>query len=299
MSNQDLLDLFASYIINEKQYAQNTKTAYISDISEFASFLKESGNPDFTAVKLLDARIYLAHLTDTQYSRSSISRKISSLSAFYQFLINNDIIVDNPFAHLNIKNDGLTLPKFFYSEEIAELFQAAEGEDPLDYRNLALLEILYGTGIRVGECAAITLDAIDFDLNILLVTGKGNKDRYVPFGHFASEAVRTYLEEGRKVLMSHYHEEHNYLFINSRGAHLTVGGIQYILKQLIKKTSLTSNITPHMLRHSFATHMLNNGADIRTVQELLGHSSLSTTQIYTHVTTESLQADYNKYFPRA
>lgn len=166
-------------------------------------------------------------------------------------------------------------------------------------RNQALLEVLYGTGIRVSECANLTVDAVDFQASVLLVHGKGNKDRYVPFGSFAQDALKDYLENGRALLMTKYQKKHPYVFVNHHGEQITPTGIEYVLNQLIKKSSLNAEIHPHMLRHTFATHLLNNGADMRTVQELLGHANLSTTQIYAHVTKESLQKNYRTFHPRA
>lgn len=293
------IKLFSDYLTNERHYSEHTNLAYIDDLLAFERFLKETGEEDILAVELSDARIYLSYLTDQKYSRSSISRKISSIRAFYQFLLNNEIVKDNPFSYLHLKKRGSRLPSFFYEEEMKALFEAAEGDRPLDLRNLALLEILYGTGIRVSECQGIQLDDIDLSMGMLFVKGKGRKERYVPFGHYASEAVKDYIENGRHELMSKYNKDHDHLFINHHGDQITQNGIQFVLTQLIKKSSLSQNITPHMLRHTFATHLLNNGADIRTVQELLGHKSLSSTQIYTHVTTEHLQKDYNSYHPRA
>lgn len=179
------------------------------------------------------------------------------------------------------------------------LFESAQGEQPLDLRNQALLEVLYGTGIRVSECANLTVDAVDFQASVLLVHGKGNKDRYVPFGSFAQDALKDYLENSRALLMTKYQKKHPYVFVNHHGEQITPTGIEYVLNQLIKKSSLNAEIHPHMLRHTFATHLLNNGADMRTVQELLGHANLSTTQIYAHVTKESLQKNYRTFHPRA
>ena len=190
------------------------------------------------------------------------------------------------------------MKKFFYEKEMQQLFDAVRGDDPLSQRNSALLELLYATGMRVSECANLLLDQLDFSNGIVLIHGKGDKDRYVPFGSFAQRALEKYFKSGRKILMEKGHQDHQFVFVNSRGGNLTSRGISYILDQIIKKTSLTSDIHPHMIRHTFATHMLEHGADLRTVQELLGHSSLSTTQIYTHVTMEHLQKDYKKYFPR-
>lgn len=290
---------FRDYLIHERHYSELTEKAYTDDIHHFLQFLKETGNEQLDTVTLQDARIYLGVLTDERYSRNSISRKISSLRSFYQFLMTNHKVEENPFSYLNLKNRSLALPNFFYSKEMEKLFEAAEGLEPLEIRNKALLEILYGTGIRVSECRTATLNNLDLDMGMLLVHGKGNKERFVPFGQYATAALEEYLEKCRTPLMKKYNKEHDYLFINHHGDPITSEGIQYILNQLIKKSSLTANIHPHMLRHTFATHMLNNGADMRTVQELLGHASLSSTQIYTHVTKEHLQQDYKKFFPRA
>lgn len=288
-----------NYLIHERHYSDLTKKAYLEDIEAFSSFLKESGNDDLLAVTLPDARVYLGYLNDREYSRTSISRKISSLRAFYQFLLNNELASDNPFSYLNMKKRGLRLPTFFYSQEMEKLFEAAVGTKPLDYRNIAILEVLYGTGIRVSECTGLKMEDVDFDMGVMLVKGKGNKERYVPFGHYASIAFQEYIEVTRTVIMTKYAKDHDFLFINHHGDQITQAGVQYTLNQILKKSTLTSNISPHMLRHTFATHLLDNGADMRTVQELLGHKSLSSTQIYAHVTKEHLQSDYRKYHPRA
>ena len=297
--DRDMIKEFVLYLTHERNYSDLTIKAYSDDIAHFTEFLLETGNADFFTVELLDARIYLSKLADDKYSRTSISRKISSLRAFYQYLMNHEFIAENPFSYLHLKKNGFRLPNFFYSEEIELLFEAAGGTNPLDYRDRVILEILYGTGIRVSECQALTLADIDLDLGIMLVVGKGNRERYVPFGEYAKLAIEEYIENCRTPLMQEYQKEHAFLLVSQYGDHISVSGIQYALNQLVKKTSLTSNIHPHKLRHSFATHLLDNGADMRTVQELLGHKSLSSTQIYTHVTKDHLLKDYQKFHPRA
>jgi integrase/recombinase XerC len=297
--NEELVNEFMNYLTHERNYSDLTKEAYAEDIYHFLEFLKETGDEDLKKVELSDARIYLSRLTDEQYSRSSISRKISSLRAFYQYLLSHQFISENPFSYLHLKKTGLRLPNFFYDEEIQKLFEAAAGTEPLDFRDNAILEILYGTGIRVSECQALKIEDVDLDLGVLLVLGKGNRERYVPFGEYARIAIENYIENCRTPLMKKYQKDHEYLLISQYGDHISVSGIQYALNQLIKQTSLTSSIHPHKLRHSFATHLLDNGADMRTVQELLGHKSLSSTQIYTHVTKDHLLKDYSKFHPRA
>lgn len=297
--NSNLVREFMNYLLYERNYSDLTVKAYQDDIEHFLTFLEETGQKDLLMIEILDARIYLSLLTDEKYSRSSISRKISSLRAFYHYLLSNEYVTENPFSYLHLKKSGLRLPNFFYDEEIELLFDAASGTEPLDFRDKAILEVLYGTGIRVSECQQLKLEDVDLDFGLLLVLGKGNRERYVPFGEYAKIAIEAYIEECRNPLMSRYNKDHDYLFVSQYGDHISVSGIQYALNQLIKQTSLTSSIHPHKLRHSFATHLLDNGADMRTVQELLGHKSLSSTQIYTHVTKDHLLKDYKKFHPRA
>ncbi len=297
--NTSLIDEFMRYLTHERNYSELTSKAYLDDIQHFMAFLEETGQSDLLSIELLDARIYLSQLTDEKYNRSSISRKISSLRAFYQYLLRHEFIDENPFSYLHLKKSGLKLPNFFYGEEMELLFEAASGSEALDMRDRVILEILYGTGIRVSECQQLKLQDIDLDFGVLLVLGKGSRERYVPFGEFAKMAIEEYIEHCRDPLMAKYDKEHDYLLVSQYGDHISVSGIQYALNQLIKQTSLTSSIHPHKLRHSFATHLLDNGADMRTVQELLGHKSLSSTQIYTHVTKDHLLKDYNKFHPRA
>lgn len=299
MTNLELKKIFLLYLITERHYSELTKKAYEEDINEFTDFLSVTGEPSYESVSLQEVRIFLGELSERELSRNTISRKISSLRAFYQFLLKNEVVTENPFSYIHLKKKTLRLPRFFYEKEIDALFEAVKGERTLDFRNEALLEVLYGTGIRLSECKNIQMKDIDFDLGVVLIRGKGNKERYVPFGHYAAAAIQEYLEKGRTVLMEKYQKEHGFLFVNQYGAPISNSGIEYILNQIIKKSSLTANIHPHMLRHSFATHLLNNGADMRTVQELLGHASLSSTQIYAHVTKEHLQKNYRKFHPRA
>ncbi|MFV0557212.1 MAG: tyrosine recombinase XerC [Enterococcus sp.] len=288
---------FYRYLIYERGYSEKTKQAYEDDFVAFVAFLSESGDGNYLAVDYRDVRVYLSYLNENGYSRNSISRKMASLRSFYQFLLKQAVITENPFSYVHLKKKPGKLPRFFYDQEMESLFASTQGIEPLTQRNRALLEILYGSGLRVSECANLTLGDIDWFATVLLIRGKGNKERYVPFGSFAAQALQEYLAHGRKSLMKQ--KKHEFVFVNHLGEQITPTGIEYVLNQLIKKSSLDSKIHPHMLRHTFATHLLNNGADMRTVQELLGHANLSTTQIYAHVTKESLQKNYRQFHPRA
>lgn len=299
MLEQTWKDKFLRYLIVERGYSEKTREAYEEDLTNFERFLTESGEDDLLKINHLDVRVYLSYLTDERYSRNSISRKIASLRSFYQYLLKEEVIKENPFSYVHLKKKNLKLPRFFYENEMQALFDSVKGEKPLDLRNHALLEVLYGSGIRLSECSNLKLAEIDFDSEVMLIHGKGNKERYAPLGSFAQDALQEYFEKGRKVLMDKYHKSHDYVFVNHHGEPITPTGIEYVLNQVIKKSSLDSSIHPHMLRHTFATHLLNNGADMRTVQELLGHANLSTTQIYAHVTKESLQKNYRSFHPRA
>ena len=299
MKEKKLIDKFVENLMVNHHYSKETKKSYLEDIDNFVSFLDQNGGfHGFTKINRIDVETYLTYLDEKNYADETVSRRISALRSFYNFLVRNKFIKSNPFDLVQLRHKGRKLPRFFYEKEMNQLFEAVKGDDPLSQRNAALLELLYATGMRVSECSNLLLDQLDFSNEIVLIHGKGDKDRYVPFGSYAKSALEVYFDQGRKVLMTKNHQDHQYVFVNSRGKNLTSRGIEYILNQIIKQTSLTSDIHPHMIRHTFATHMLDHGADLRTVQELLGHSSLSTTQIYTHVTMEHLQKDYKKYFPR-
>ncbi|WP_156660414.1 tyrosine recombinase XerC [Secundilactobacillus odoratitofui] len=296
------VELFITYLESERQYSVDTVTAYREDLAAFQQFLSTTDSQDdLLKVTKLDVQVYLSQLYDEHKARTTIARKISSLRSFYDFMIREGLQSKNPFAYVTLKKRPAPLPRFFYEKEMTALFQAAAAnpDDLLAKRDSAILEVLYGTGIRVSECCQLQLVDIDFDRQLMLIHGKGNKERYVPFGHYAKDALTEYMQMTRQPLMAKYHKDHQTVFINHYGDPITSTGIEYVLNQMIDRSTLTGDIHPHMLRHTFATHLLNNGADLRTVQELLGHSSLSTTQIYTHVTKSQLQRDYRRFFPRA
>lgn len=298
-TNEELKRFFEEYLYLEKNYSSHTIKAYLSDVNHLENYLKmANGQADFTEVSLNDARLFISYLFDKNYERSSVARIVSSLRLFYQILITHQRVENNPFASINIRSKKERLPSFFYSEELAQIFDHIQGNDPLDCRDRALIEVLYGTGIRVSECQQLTWEHIDLDRRSILIQGKGQRERYVFFGESAQKALIDYKKYGRRPLMNRYHKDHDFVFINHYGDLITTAGIQYILKKLIKKAGLSSSAYPHKFRHTFATHLLDNGADVRTVQELLGHKSLSSTQIYTHVTKENLFKSYQQFHPR-
>lgn len=292
--------LYIEYLDSERQYSKLTIKAYLSDIDEFEYFLNNNGGfTGFNKIDGLEVRVYLNELYDRKLARTSIARKISSLRMFYQFLITNKYATDNPFSNVSLRKHQNHLPEFFYETEMVALFDSAyDHSNKLWQRNAALVEFLYATGARVAEISNLKLNQIDFKQRLVLIHGKGNKDRYVPFGQYAQNSLYQYINELRSNLLKN-HVDHEYVFVNHLGRPITSAGITYILNEVIKQTTLTGKIHPHMLRHTFATHLLNHGADMRAVQELLGHVNLSTTQMYTHVTKENLQKNYRDFFPRA
>ncbi|WP_071131460.1 tyrosine recombinase XerC [Enterococcus timonensis] len=299
MTEKNWPELFFKYLHTQRGYSPLTIDIYHDDLRDYLAFLKTSGDANYLEVEPLDVRSYLGFLYEKKYARNTVSRKISALRSFYQFLLKNEVLDENPFSYLHLRKGPSRLPKFFYEEEMNVLFETASGSQPLDYRNTALLEVFYATGLRVSEACQLQIFDVDFQLGVVLLHGKGNKERYVPIGSFAQDALKIYFEKSRTPLMTKYHKEHQFVFVNRLGEPITDRGIRYVFTQLVKKSSLTTTIHPHMFRHTFATHLLNNGADMRTVQELLGHVNLSSTQIYTHVTTDRLQESYDKFFPRA
>lgn len=297
MANVDWMQRFIDYLRLERQYSEETIRNYQHDVQDFLSFLAATGDKDFLKVTYHDVRIYVGELYDRNYKRTTMQRKMSSLRTFYRYLLQNKQIEENPFDYVVMKKKEQRLPQFFYEKEMEALFQATTGGTPLLMRDNALLETLYASGMRVSECIGLKLTDIDFYGQFFLVHGKGNKERFVPFNKHTMEALRCYLMDSRPVLMKG--KQHETVFVNAKGDPLTARGVRYILNQIIHRSSLNANIHPHELRHTFATHLLNHGADMRTVQELLGHVDLSSTQIYAHVTKESLQKTYRHFHPRA
>ncbi|ARI77491.1 tyrosine recombinase XerC [Halobacillus mangrovi] len=300
MGNQleALQQSFIEYLKIEKNASPLTVENYKKDIEVFGEFLNAEGL-SITECEYSTIRIFLSRLYEAQLSRRTVSRKVSSLRSFFRFLDREEFIHSNPFVNVSLPKESRMIPEFFYEEEIKQLFTVSDLSDPLGQRNQAIIELLYGTGIRVSECTKIELGDIDFSLATLLVHGKGRKERYVPFGQFASRALSSYIERGRKQLAAKSSQQPANLFLNARGGPLTARGVRLILDKMVKEAALTVDIHPHKIRHSFATHLLNAGADLRSVQELLGHEHLSSTQVYTHVTKDRLRNVYMNSHPRA
>lgn len=295
----ELSEAFVEYLQIEKNASPYTIKYYCSDLEIFFGFLDREGIQDLKDVEQQQVRLFLTELYDQRLSRRSVSRKISSLRSFYKFLEREQWVTTNPFIHIYQPRTDKKVPGFLYMEELEKLFDVNDLSEPAGQRDQAILEVLYGTGIRVSECQSLKRSDIDFSIGTIFVIGKGRKERYVPFGRFAEIAMETYINEGRVKLLEKSGITTDTLFLNARGKPLTTRGIRTILNKIVQKAALTIHVHPHKLRHTFATHMLNEGADLRTVQELLGHESLSSTQIYTHVTKDHLRSVYMNSHPRA
>ena len=292
-------EAFAEYLQIEKNASPYTVKYYLNDLEIFFQFLLHEGIESLKEVNSQIVRLFLTMLYEQNLSRRSVSRKISSLRGFYKFMEREGTVLDNPFLHVTLPKPAKPIPGFLYMEELEKLFDVNDLETPLGQRNQALLEMLYATGMRVSECEHLRLEDIDFSLATIFVKGKGQKERYIPFGRFAEIALETYLHDGRDILLKKSKADTDYLFLNAHGGAITARGIRSVLNKMVEKTALTVHIHPHKLRHTFATHMLDAGADLRTVQELLGHENLSSTQIYTHITKDHLRRIYMNSHPRA
>ena len=287
------LEEYLKYLKYQKNYSQETIDSYEEDLVEFLDFIS-SENLELFTIQYEDVRFYLMKLDEKKNKASTVSRKLSSLRGFYKFLINNNYIKNNPFTLIKTPRKEKKLPRFFYYNELEEMFNSIDITTPLGQRNRLILEVLYASGVRVSELVNIKLkDINDEEIKVL---GKGNKERITRIGDYAREILDLYLSEGYKELNK---DNSEYLFLNNNGKKLTTRGIRFILDEIIRNTNVKKKISPHMLRHSFATHLLNEGCDILSVQELLGHESLTATAIYTHVSTDRLKDVYFKTHPRA
>ena len=294
---QDELTHFISYLQNERHYSDLTISSYQTDLLEAKKFWQNNGGFDgWKNVQERDIQIYLQNLADRKLARSSQARQMSSLHSFFRFLTRRKFIQIDPTQGIALRRGEKKLPEFFYENELKQVFDSLKGNQPLTVRNLALFELFYATGMRVSEVSNLTLHQIDLNLQTILVHGKGNKDRYVAFDDHTKKSLVKYLEDARPNLLKDDAEHH--VFLSNLGKPLSKRGIEYVMQKTFNQAGISGKVHPHELRHTFATAMLNNGADLRSVQELLGHSSLSATQIYTHVTMAHLKSDYEKYFPR-
>lgn len=288
---------FFDYLTYQKQYSTLTIQVYNRNINEFIDYLKQEDIDSFQEVKYSLIRGYLSFLHHKNLSKNSINHRISSLRSLYNFLIKQDLVTDNPMLLVENVKVPQRNPDFLFPEEMIELLDSIDTNSDLGIRNKAMLELMYASGLRCSEVVGLTINCVDFSRNLLLVHGKGNKDRYVPFHDYAKHWLLKYLQEVRPNLVAKT-TGNQYVFVNNRGAMMTNRGIQDIVNRITKQYDPTKKIHPHTFRHSFATHLLNAGADLRTVQELLGHENLSTTQIYTHITKERLRDVYLNAHPR-
>lgn len=296
MTNDEVLLLFKEYIESEKRYSENTLISYLEDINNLVHFLDNEQFGDLLHVSQRIARFYVATLHDL-YKPKTIARKISSVRSFYHFLTKEDFLEENPFQAIDLPKQEKRLPKFIYPEEIEHLFQTIDQSSILGKRNYLILEFLYGTGVRVSELTTIKTGDINYFEDTVLIHGKGKKDRIVPLHQRLINELTDYVLTTRVDLLKK--DDNHHLFLNNKGEPLTPRGVRYIINQILIKSGDSLKISPHTLRHTFATHLLNNGADLRSVQELLGHSHLSSTQIYTKVSNEKLQEVYKTAHPRA
>lgn len=282
------VDNFLYFLKKELNYSDYTIKNYQLDLTDFFKYVDKS-NIDFLSIENIHVRGYLKYLDTCNLKNSTISRRISALRTFYNYLLEKGLVKSNIF--LNVKNPKLEkkLPNYLNYTEIEELFASIDTKTDEGLERRLLIEMFYSTGCRVGEMVNVKISDIDFSSKTIKVMGKGSKERIVYYGDYASKYLEDYLKNKDKK---------GYLFTNKRGEKLTIEEVEYIVRDIMKHISIKTHVTPHTLRHTFATHLLNNGADIRTVQELLGHANLSTTGIYTHVSSDRLKDVYFKTFKR-
>lgn len=298
------LDGFLIYCTDVRQLSPNTAEAYSKDVNQFVDFLAsewgEERAYDWPAVDYRMVRSFLGHLSRQKYDRSSIGRKLSALRSFFRYLLNEDAVTHNPAAVAPTPEREQKLPDYLYQDEMELLLSTPDEATPLGQRDRAILEMLYATGVRVSELVAMDVDDLQFDEHQIRVIGKGNRERIVLMGERAIAAVRRYIADGREGLLRDAQSpDEQALFLNRNGGRLTVRGVQKRVNHHVLDSAASSRITPHALRHTFATHLLDGGADLRSVQALLGHKSLGTVGIYTHLTTERMKETYNAAHPLA
>jgi integrase/recombinase XerD len=287
---------FLNYLRVEKGLAPNTVASYQRDLKKFATYCRAGGIRGQDATRQ-QVREFLQWLFERRLTARSVARHLVALRSFFRFLVSERAIITDPAADLESPQCGVTLPKFLAVGEVEALLQQPDTSTARGLRDKAMLEVLYATGMRVSELVNLKCDSIDLNLGILRCIGKGSKERLIPLGKSALAAVEAYSSHGRAQFLNNGHT--SYLFVNSRGGRLSRVGFWKILARYGRAAAISVPLNPHMVRHSFATHLLERGADLRSIQLLLGHSDISTTQIYTHVLKERLKQVYQAHHPRA
>lgn len=292
-----LIQKFIEYLEYEKGYSKKTIISYENDLNLFNNYLKENKIINIKNIDYSTIRKYLSYLHDNKYEATSVSRKISALRSFFKYNIKENTITNNPMTLISNPKKEKKLPKYLNYEELEKLLNSIEINTKEGIQERLILELLYSTGIRVSELVNIRIKDIKIKENQINILGKGNKERIVLFGEKAKELIKEYLNMYKEEFKGNILNE--YLLINKKGKQLTTNKVELIVKDALRKSALKINISPHTLRHTFATHMLDNGADLKSVQELLGHENLKTTAIYTHISNERLKQVFLKSHPRA
>lgn len=288
----DYVEKFLSYLENEKNYSNLTIINYRKDLNEF---LEITNVIDLSKVTKDGIRSYLKVLFDNDNKASTVSRKISTLKSFYKFMKENKFISINPVSSIRYPKKEKNLPKFVQYNELEDMLEISKTGEYGERNNL-IIELMYSTGVRVSELVNIKLSDIDFSSKRIRILGKGSYERFVFFGDYANEAMIKYISGKRIQLLNG--KVNDYLFLNKNGEKITTRGVAKIIDNIIRETSVKTKVSPHTLRHTFATHLLDNGCDLRSVQEMLGHKNINSTEVYTHVTSERLKDVYFKSHPR-
>jgi integrase/recombinase XerD len=293
---QDLIEIFLNYLSVEKGVSSNTIESYKNDLIFYQNYLKEKGIDSFLKVNRQDISDFMLKQKEKNLSASSISRRLSCLKTFYRFLLREKIISSDPTEAMQSPKLWKKVPDTLNIEEIERLIAQPNIRTKIGIRDKAILDMMYATGMRVSEVVNLKLEQLNLEMGFLRCIGKGNKERIIPLGRYACNAIKRYIQESRNLLLGKKQSE--YLFLNRRGYPISRQGLWKIIKKYARMAGIKKPVRPHIIRHSFATHLLEGGADLRSVQEMLGHSDISTTQVYTHINKDYLKMIHKKFHPR-